>query len=160
MALSQAALLDLLDALKASDGVDVIRPAVQVMLKELIEAEATARIGAERHERTDARAVQRIGHRPSAIGHRPSATSVVHHGRGSGVSDPETAVGLVLPEPAGAPPPDRSKAVRGGDGGLRDRHERAQGRCPGQGPRRGHRDLQVRGVTDMRRPGSRNHRIR
>ncbi|MFN8171321.1 MAG: transposase [Candidatus Nanopelagicales bacterium] len=59
MALSQSALLDLLDALNASDGVDVIRSAVQVMLQELIEAEATALIGAERHERTDARTVQR-----------------------------------------------------------------------------------------------------
>ena len=64
MALSQSALLDLLDALNASDGVDVVRSAVEVMLQELIEAEATALIGAERHERTDARTVQRNGHRP------------------------------------------------------------------------------------------------
>jgi transposase-like protein len=63
MALSQSALLDLLDALNASDGVDVVRSAVQVMLQELIEAEATALIGAEPHERTDARTVQRNGHR-------------------------------------------------------------------------------------------------
>jgi len=67
MALSQSALLDLLDALNASDGVDVIRSAVQVMLQELIEAEATALIGAERHERTDARTVQRNGHRPRTL---------------------------------------------------------------------------------------------
>ena len=67
MALSQSALLDLLDALNASDGVDVIRSAVQVMLQELIEAEATALIGAERHERTEARTVQRNGHRPRTL---------------------------------------------------------------------------------------------
>ncbi len=67
MALSQSALLDLLDALNASDGVDVIRAAVQVMLQELIEAEATALIGAERHERTESRTVQRNGHRSRTL---------------------------------------------------------------------------------------------
>ena len=67
MALSQSALLDLLDALNASDGVDVIRSAVQVMLQELIEAEATALIGAERHERTESRTVQRNGHRSRTL---------------------------------------------------------------------------------------------
>lgn len=67
MALSQSALLDLLDALNASDGVDVIRSAVQVMLQELIEAEATALIGAQPHERTEARTVQRNGHRPRTL---------------------------------------------------------------------------------------------
>ena len=67
MALSQSALLDVLDALNASDGVDVIRSAVQVMLQELIEAEATALIGAERHERSQARTVQRNGHRSRTL---------------------------------------------------------------------------------------------
>ncbi len=60
-------MLDLLDALNASDGVDVIRSAVQVMLQELIEAEATALIGAERHERTESRTVQRKGHRSRTL---------------------------------------------------------------------------------------------
>ncbi len=46
---------------------DVIRSAVQVMMQELIEAEATAVIGAQRHERTDARTVQRNGHRPRTL---------------------------------------------------------------------------------------------
>jgi putative transposase len=67
MALTQSALLDLLDALDACDGVDVIRSAVQVMMQELIEAEATAVIGAQRHERTDTRTVQRNGHRPRTL---------------------------------------------------------------------------------------------
>lgn len=61
------ALLDLLDAFSASDGVDVICSAVQVMLQEVIEAEANALIGAERHERTDARTVQRNGHRTRSL---------------------------------------------------------------------------------------------
>lgn len=44
MALFQAALLDLVESLKAADGVEVIRSAVQVMLQEFIEAEATSLI--------------------------------------------------------------------------------------------------------------------
>ena len=44
MALSQSALLEVLDALKASDSTDVIRHALQV-LQQLIDAEATAFIG-------------------------------------------------------------------------------------------------------------------
>ena len=63
MALSQSALLEVLDALKAGESVDIVRDAVQVILQELIEAEATAMIGAERHERTESRVVQRNGHR-------------------------------------------------------------------------------------------------
>ena len=67
MALSQSALLEVLDALKASDSTDVIRQALQVMLQQLIDAEATAFIGAEPHERTDARTTQRNGTRSKTI---------------------------------------------------------------------------------------------
>ena len=67
MALSQSALLEVLDALKAGESVDMIRDAVQVILQELIEAEATAVIGVERHERTDSRVVQRNGHRDRKV---------------------------------------------------------------------------------------------
>jgi putative transposase len=55
MALSQSALLEVLDALKASDHTEVIRNAPQVMLQQLIDAEATSFIGAEPQERTKAR---------------------------------------------------------------------------------------------------------
>ena len=51
MALSQSALLEVLDALKVSDSEDVIRAALQVILQQLIEAEATSVIGAGRYER-------------------------------------------------------------------------------------------------------------
>ena len=61
MALSQSALLEVLEALKASDSTEVIRRALEVMLQQLIDAEATAFIGAEPHERTDARVTQRNG---------------------------------------------------------------------------------------------------
>ena len=115
MALDQSALLELLDALKAADGVDVVRSAVQMMLQALIDAEATAVIGAGPHERTGARTAQRNG--------SPDADAV-DDGRGSGAADPQAAGRVVLPVAAGAAAADRSGAVRGGDGGLPARHVR------------------------------------
>lgn len=67
MALSQSALLELLSALDAADGVERVRLSLQRMYQELIEAEATEFIGAGPHERTDARVVQRNGHRPRTL---------------------------------------------------------------------------------------------
>jgi putative transposase len=67
MALSQSALLEVLDALKASDSTEVIRNALQVMLQQLIDAEATAFIGAEPHQRTDARTNLRNGIRTKTL---------------------------------------------------------------------------------------------
>ena len=67
MALSQSALLEVLDALKASDSTDVIRNAVQLMLQQLIDAEATAFIGAEPHQRTEERITQRNGTRSKTL---------------------------------------------------------------------------------------------
>ena len=63
MALSQSALLEVLESLKAADADDLVRSALQVILQELIEAEATGVIGAARHERTELRTTQRNGHR-------------------------------------------------------------------------------------------------
>lgn len=63
MALSEFALSELLDAFRAGDGVDLVRDAVQMVLQELIELEATDVIGAARYERTDGRANERNGHR-------------------------------------------------------------------------------------------------
>ena len=51
MALSESVLSDLLDAFRAGEGVDLIRDAVQLVLQELIEVEATEQIGAARYER-------------------------------------------------------------------------------------------------------------
>jgi len=67
MALSQSALLELLSALDAADGVERVRLSLQRMYQELIEAEATEFIGAGPHERTEARVVQRNGHRPRTL---------------------------------------------------------------------------------------------
>jgi putative transposase len=63
MALDQSALLELLEVLKAADADGVVRRAVEAMLQALIDAEATARIGAEPHQRTSSRVAQRNGYR-------------------------------------------------------------------------------------------------
>jgi len=63
MALSQSAVSELLDAFRTGDGVDLIRESVRMVMQELIEAEATERIGAARYERTDTRTTERNGAR-------------------------------------------------------------------------------------------------
>lgn len=63
MALSQSALSDLLDAVRAGDGTDVLRDAMALVLQELIELEAAQAIGAGRYERTDERLTHRNGGR-------------------------------------------------------------------------------------------------
>ncbi|MET0904217.1 MAG: IS256 family transposase [Acidimicrobiales bacterium] len=63
MALDQSALSDLLDALRSGGDMDFMREAMQLVLQELIELEATQYIGAGRYERTDSRATHRNGSR-------------------------------------------------------------------------------------------------
>ena len=67
MALPQSAVSELLEAFRAGDGVDLVRESVQLVLQELIEAEASERIGAARYERTDERVTERNGSRPRAL---------------------------------------------------------------------------------------------
>ena len=67
MALSQSALSDILDAFRAGDGIDLVRESVRMVMQELIEAEATERIGAGRYERTESRTVERNGTRPRLV---------------------------------------------------------------------------------------------
>jgi putative transposase len=67
MALSQSALSELLDAFRAGDGVDLVRESVHMVMQELIEAEATERIGAGRYERTEDRTTERNGSRPRLV---------------------------------------------------------------------------------------------
>ena len=67
MALSQSAVSELLDAFLAGEGVDLVREAVRLVLQELIEAEATAVIGAGRYERSPERTTERNGSRPDAV---------------------------------------------------------------------------------------------
>jgi putative transposase len=63
MALSQSALSELLDAIRAGGGEGVMREAMRLVLQELIELEATGAIGASRYERTEERTTHRNGSR-------------------------------------------------------------------------------------------------
>jgi putative transposase len=67
MTLDQSVLSELADALKSSDGFDLVREAVRLVFQELIEAELTERIGAGHYERSDLRTNERNGHRPSVV---------------------------------------------------------------------------------------------
>jgi transposase-like protein len=63
MTLPQSALDELLDAIRAGDGLDLARVAFRLVAQELIELEATQAIGAARYERSDARTTHRNGSR-------------------------------------------------------------------------------------------------
>jgi putative transposase len=67
MALDQSALLDLLGQLKLTDVSDRIRAATETLYQQLIEAEATAFIGAAPFERSEARTTQRNGSRTRTL---------------------------------------------------------------------------------------------
>jgi transposase-like protein len=60
-------LSELLAALKAGEVTDTIRTSLEWVLQQLIEAEATAVIGAAPFERSEARTNQRNGHRPRLL---------------------------------------------------------------------------------------------
>ena len=63
MTITNSDLNELLDAVRAGGDIDVVRRGVELMLQALIDAEATAQIGAERFERSSARTTQRNGTR-------------------------------------------------------------------------------------------------
>ncbi|WP_426623934.1 IS256 family transposase [Leifsonia sp. McL0607] len=67
MALDQSALLDLLAQLKLTDVTDRVRSATEALYQELIDAEATAFIGAGPFERSAERTTQRNGTRPRTL---------------------------------------------------------------------------------------------
>jgi putative transposase len=67
VALTESDLSDLLAALKAGEMTDTIRSSLEWILQQLIEAEATAVIGAGPHERSESRTAQRNGHRPRLL---------------------------------------------------------------------------------------------
>jgi putative transposase len=67
MVMDQSALLDLLTELNATDVSDRIRTATQTLYQELIEAEATALIGAGSWQRSDERTAVRNGSRPRTL---------------------------------------------------------------------------------------------
>ena len=67
MALDQGALLALVASMKNAGGEELIRRLLATMLQELVDAEATAVIGAGLHERTETRTTQRNGTRDKTL---------------------------------------------------------------------------------------------
>jgi putative transposase len=67
MALDQSALLELSEALRSADGGELMRRLLLTMLQAVIDAEATAHIGAGPHERTETRTTQRNGSRERLV---------------------------------------------------------------------------------------------
>jgi putative transposase len=63
MALPQSAVSELLEAFRTGEGVDLIRESVRMVMQELIETEATEKIGAVRYERSETRTTERNGSR-------------------------------------------------------------------------------------------------
>ena len=63
MALDESAMTDLLVALRAGGGLDVVREALALVLQALIDAEATQQIGAQPYERSASRTTHRNGTR-------------------------------------------------------------------------------------------------
>ncbi len=59
MALDESAVSALLDALRVGEGTDLVRELAQWALQQLIEEEATEKIGAGRYERADGRVTER-----------------------------------------------------------------------------------------------------
>ncbi|MGW1008411.1 IS256 family transposase [Streptomyces sp. NPDC002520] len=67
MALSQHDLLRLMESLRTADGIELVRSLAQRILQELIEAEATAHIGAAPGEHSETRTTMRNGHREKVL---------------------------------------------------------------------------------------------
>src|SRR3954471_2708617 len=67
MALDHAALLEVLDTLKAGDAGERIRVAAETMYQALIDTELSATIGAQPWERSETRTAQRNGSRPRTL---------------------------------------------------------------------------------------------
>ncbi len=67
MALDDSALLEMIEMLRAADGGELMRWLLGGMLQAVVDAEATAHIGALPHERTEARTTQRNGTREKTV---------------------------------------------------------------------------------------------
>ncbi|MDA8373160.1 MAG: IS256 family transposase [Actinomycetota bacterium] len=67
MALNQSALDEIAAMLKNGDSFDLVRYAAELLLQALIEAEATAKIGAGRYERSETRSNERNGYRERTL---------------------------------------------------------------------------------------------
>ena len=110
MALSVAS--ELLEAFRAGEGVELIRESVRLVMQELIETEATERIGAGRYQRTESRVTDRNGSRSRLVSTQAGDVQL---------NIPKLRKGSFFPVIFGAAAADRPSLVCGGDGGLRQR---------------------------------------
>lgn len=67
MTLDQSALLELSEALRTADSGELMRMMLLTMLQSLVDAEATAHVGAGPHQRTDSRTTYRNGTRDKIV---------------------------------------------------------------------------------------------
>ncbi len=67
MALDDSALLEMIEMLRTADGGELMRRLLGGMLQGVVDAEAAAHIGAQLHERTDARMTRRNGTRDKLV---------------------------------------------------------------------------------------------
>jgi len=67
MALDQSALLELLEMMRSADDGELMRRLLGTMMQALVDAEATAFIGAEPHQRSEERTTQRNGSRDKLV---------------------------------------------------------------------------------------------
>src|SRR3954447_3679550 len=141
MALPQSAVSELLEAFRTGEGVDLIRESARMVMQELIEAEATERIGAAKYERTESRTAERKPEPVTLSCASPSCARV----RASRSSR--------------TPPAHRPGLLCGSDTGLRLWRLDPVGRRPGRRPRHRLRYLQFPGVEDLLRPRRSRHRL-
>ena len=133
MALDNSALLELTEALRSADDGHLMRKLLHTILQTLIDAEAAEHIGADPHERTDARRTYRNGTRDKTVATTSGDLTV---------KIAKTRTGSFFPLPADTSAPDRRRVACGGDGGLRARRLDPQGRRPGRRVGRRVGDLQ------------------
>ena len=150
MALDESAMTDLLAALRAGGGLDVVREALALVLQALIDAEATEVIGAGRYERSAARTTHRNGTRARLLSTKAGDVELKIPKLRDGAFFPalleprrridRALLAVVMHRPmCTAPRPARS--------------------TPGQGVGGRQWDLQVGGQPDLRRAGSRGGRL-
>ena len=144
MTLNQSALLQLTEALRTADNGDVMRQMLGFMLQSLVDAEATSVIGAAPHERTEERTTHRNGTRPKTVSTAAGDLTVKIPKLRQGsffptLLEPRRRVDVAL----------HAVIMEAYVHGVSTR----KGRRPGDRARCRHRNLEVRGISDLCRSG-------
>ncbi len=112
MALSQSALSELLDAIRAGGSADVMRDAMTLVLQQLIELEADQAIGAGRYERSEARMTHRNGSRGRLLSTKAGDVELRIPKLGTGV-DGASIIGIWTASPQLVPPSSTGSSTFG-----------------------------------------------